>query len=191
MKAKENNVKLKEKKVGKLRFNVIDAFIIILLVACIAVAILRFTIVDEVWANAAGEKYYITFKADSLTYSQLESIVALIDSETSESGDNWVYLADENTKIGNLTEILGQNREKLAFKNADGSIILAPYSENEEDENVTWSLEGIILCYGTYNENNGFLLNNTKYIAANTDMVVRTAFCEFTVTVTDIEKSME
>ena len=191
MKSKENNVKVKEKKAGKLRFNVIDAFIIILLVACIAVAVLRFTIVDEVWADSVGEKYYITFKADSLTYSQLQNIVALIDSEASESGNNWVYLSDGTTKIGNLTEILSQKRETLTFEKSDGSIIIADYAVSELDENVTWTIEGVILCNGTYNENNGFLLNNTQYIAANTDIVVKTAFCEFTMTVIDIEKSME
>ncbi len=184
MKSKENNA-------GKLRFNIIDAFIIVLVVACVAVAILRFTIVDDVWATASGEKYYITFKADSLSYSQLESIVALIDSDSSDSGNNWVYSVDGSTKIGNLTAIEGQNRETLAFESSDGSVILAPYAESEPDENVTWTLTGKILCLGTYNENNGFLLNNTQYISANTDIEVRTAFCEFNLTVIDIQKSME
>ena len=184
MKSKENNA-------GKLRFNVIDAFIIILVVACIVVAVLRFTIVDDVWASASGEKYYITFKADSLSYSQLESIVSLIDSGFSDNGDNWVYFADGSAKIGNLTAIEGQNRETLTFESSDGSTVLAPYSESESDENVTWVLTGKILCLGTYNENNGFLLNNTQYISANTDIAAKTAFCEFNLTVIDIEKSME
>ncbi len=184
MKSKENNA-------GKLRFNIIDAFIIVLVVACIAVAILRFAIVDDVWVNASGEKYYITFKADSLSYSQLESIVALVDSDVSDRGDNWVYFTNENTKMGDLTAIEGQNRETLVFQNSDGSITLAPYAESEPDENVTWTLTGKILCLGKYNENNGFLLNNTHYISANTDISVRTAYCEFNMTIIDIQKSME
>ncbi len=184
-------MKTKENATGKLRFNAIDALIVVLVVACIAVAVLRFTIVDNVWTGASGEKYYITFKADSLSYSQLEAIVSLIDSDASDSENSWVYFADGNTKIGNLTAIEGQNRETLSFENSDGSITLAAYAESEPDESVTWTLTGKILCLGKYNETNGFLLNNTQYISANTTVPVRTAYCEFNITIIDIQKSME
>ena len=184
-------MKNKENAGGRLRFNAIDAFIIVLVVICIAVAVLRFTIIDDVWAGAAGDKYYLTFKVESLSYSQLESIVALIDSDNTESGENWVYFQDGKTKIGNLTSIEGQNRETLKFENSDGTITVAPYDEKEPDENVTWTLTGKILCLGKYNENNGFLLNGNQYIAPNSELLVKTAFCEFNMTVIDIEKSME
>jgi len=182
-------MKSKENSAVRLRFNIIDAFIVILAVACIAVAILRFTIVDEVWANSSGEKYYITFKVDSLSYSQLESIVSLADS--SENGNNWVYFADGSAKIGNLTAVEGLNQETISFENPDGTITLAPYDDLEQEKNITWTVKGKILCLGTYNENSGFLLNNTQYISANTEIAVRTALCEFNMTIIDIEKSME
>ena len=66
-----------------------------------------------------------------------------------------------------------------------------PDYEKEPDENVTWTLTGKILCLGKYNENNGFLLNGSQYIAPNSELLVKTAFCEFNITVIDIEKSME
>ena len=59
----------------------------------------------------------------------------------------------------------------------------------QSEENVTWTVTGTISCSGVYNDTNGFLLNGKLYIASNSELEVFTKYCDFTLTVLDIEEA--
>lgn len=185
------NTAKKEKNIrepGKLRFNVIDALIIVLVLACIAGIVLRFTVLDGMWNSKKLDEYYITFTASELSYEQLQSIVRAADPENSEV--NWIYLADESIKLGTLTAILNQNEEKPVF-NVNGTLVQVDYPEDEADENKTWTVTGTVLCLGSYSASKGFLLNGDYYIGANSEFDVQIRDCDFTITVDNIEAQLQ
>ena len=175
------------KNAKKLRFNAVDILIIFLVVVCIIAAVLRFTVLDDIFENKAEKEYIISFRIDSLTYSQIESI-RLATEETDIEG-NWIYLSDGKTKLGEIIKLGEQNKETLVFVNDKGENITAEYAEGESEENVTWTVTGTISCFGVYNDTNGFLLNGKLYIASNSELEVFTKYCDFTLTVLDIEEA--
>ena len=182
-------MKNSESKSRKLHFNVIDVLIIVLVVACIVAAVLRFTVLDNLFKNNEQKEYTLTFKVDSLTSAQLEAI--LLSADETDTGDNWVYLSDGETKLGELIRLGEQNTETLYFVNEKGETVAAKYSDSdiENDEDVTWTITGTITCYGVYNNTNGFLLNGKQYIAANSELDVRTKYCDFVLSVVSIEEA--
>lgn len=182
------NKEKKTREPGKLRFNVIDLFIVVLVLACIAGIVLRFTVLDGMWNSQKLDEYYITFTASDLSYEQLQSIVQAADPENEDL--NWVYFADNNVKLGTLTSILNQNEEKLEF-NANGTFIYVDYPDEEIDENKTWTVTGTVLCLGTYSERKGFLLNGNQYIGANSEVDVQIKDCDFTIVVDNIEVQLQ
>lgn len=180
MKRSENKDR-NQRKASKFRFNVIDVLVIVLMIACVVGLVLRFTILDNIGTSSSLKEYYITFTAGSLTTAQAELLTKAVDG--ADVGENWVYLDDGQTKLGFLTSINGQNKESLEF-NVNGESIIVDYPESETD--VPWSITGKIVCSGVYSETTGFLLNGTKYIGPNSDITVRTAYCDFTLKVISV-----
>ncbi len=175
------------KSTKKLRFNAIDVLIVFLVIACIVAAVLRFTVLDNIFENNAEKEYIISFKIDSLTYAQIEAI--RLATEESEIGGNWIYLSDGKTKLGEIIKLGEQNKETLTFVNDKGETITAEYAEGENEEDVTWTVTGTIACLGVYNDTNGFLLNGELYLASNSELEVFTKYCDFTLTVLEIEEA--
>jgi len=178
-----------ETKKGKLRINAIDILIIVLVFACITAVILRYTVLDDLWKDNEQKEYVLTFKVDSLTSAQLDSI--RLASEESDVGGNWVYLEDGETKLGKIVKLGEQNKETLCFVNEKGETVTAEYPDTENEEDVTWTVTGTIKCLGVYTDSKGFLLNGNQYIASNSKVNVFTKYCDFSLTVIDIEESSE
>lgn len=184
---------LKEKKTleagKKTRFNVIDALIVVLVLSCIAGVVLRYTVLDDIELSKDQKDFYITFTVSSLSHAQLQKIVEAKDE--AETNGNWVYLSDGKTELGVLTALDEQNRSTVEFVKENGEVVYAQYSENESDDEVLWTITGKILCRGCYSENGSFLLNGKEYLSANMVLDVFTKYCDFTLTITDIEASLE
>ena len=175
-----------ESKNRKLRINAIDILIIVLIFACITAMILRFTVLDNLWQSNEQKEYVLTFKVDSLTSAQLDAII--LASEEADVDGNWVYLDDGKTKLGEIVKLGEQNKETLRFVNENGETVTAEYSESENEEDITWTVTGTINCSGVYTDNKGFLLNGKQYIASNSTFSVFTKYCDFELTVIDIEE---
>ena len=184
--------KTKEKKnneSARFRFNVIDALIIVMVLVCIGGVALRYTVLDKVNIGGEEKDFYITFTVSDISYAQLQHIIQA--KEEMESNDNWVYLSDGATKLGNLTAVGEQNKESFSYKDENGKTENIVYSDSESDENVPWTLTGKILCRGRYSKNGGFLLNGNKFISPNTELEVFMKYCDFTLKIVDISESLE
>ncbi len=181
---------IKQNPAGKPTFNVIDLLIIIVVLACVAGVILRYTVLNDKWNSKNDEVYYITFRADSLSYSAYSTLLA----SSSEQGDNWIYLDDGVTRLGTVSisnsGTLAGVPETLKFRLPDGSEVTASYSESESEDDVTWTLTGKIRCNGSVSQDGGFLLNGKRYIGVNDKLSVYSKYCDFDLTVTGIARSV-
>lgn len=188
MKKVKNNEK-KNTETARFRFNVIDVLIIVMVIVCVGGAFLRYTVLENVNFGGEQKDYYITFTVSDISYSQLQHIVQAKDE--TESNDNWVYLSDGITKLGDLTAVGEQNKESFVYKNDKGETLSVVYSDSEADGDVPWSMTGKILCKGRYSKNGGFLLNGKDFISPNTELDVYMKYCDFTLKIVDISESLE
>ena len=187
---KEKKAKSLKTASGKPTFNVIDVLIIVVVIACVAGVALRYTVLNENWNQKNDEVYYITFRADPLSYSAYSTLLA----SSSEQNDNWIYLDDGITRLGTVSVsnsgTLAGVPETLKFKLSDGSEITASYAGDESENDVTWTLTGKIRCNGSVSQDGGFLLNGKRYIGVNEKLSVYSKYCDFDLTITGIARSV-
>ncbi len=188
---KDKKIKKTGKKAGSAAsFNVVDLLIIVVILACITGVVLRYTVLSDTWSLDGGDVYYITFRADSLSYTAYSTLLVA----SSEQNDNWLYLDDGITELGSLSISNGSSiagmPDNLTYRLADGSELSVPYSSSENDNDVTWTLTGKIMCHGKIAQDGGFLLNGQKYISINDRLTVYSKYCDLDLTVTGIAPSL-
>ena len=157
------------------RFNVIDAVIVILVILCIVSVIYRFDFIDGIGVSDNNEEYQLYFEIENIRNTSVDFLV---------SGDT-VRNSKTNDKIGVLDEIL-LTTPALAAYNKNGEEIFYP-EISEENEETRYYVTGYITVSGRMTEN-GFLLNGSTYIAANSELAVATENIETTIKVLEINK---
>ncbi len=193
MKSEKSNAS-KENVVSKkapARFNAIDFLIIMLVLLCICVIVVRFTVLDDIWTTRNLQEYELTFTASDLTYAQCVAISNAVQDNSGER--SWIFLSDGETKLGELkmTNDYMQNRDTVIFEKEDGSIASVIPDETIADEDVRWSVTATVICQGKYDYDSGFLLGGKQYIAPNTELSVRIVDCDFKMMVVNIEELIE
>ena len=174
----KNRKRTKEEKRERPHFNVIDAFIVILLIAIVAGVYFRFNIIDLLKASAPDEKYAVSYSIEDVRYTTPSYIN--VDDEVYFSADGkfmgTIISASENQDALNITPASKE------FVGADGKIQEVFYPE---DTRV--SATGRILCVGSYDSAVGFCIDGSTYIAAGQTINVYTERVSLTVTITSIE----
>lgn len=181
----------KKSQSDKRRFNSIDLLIILLIVACIGVLVVRYTLLDNVYTTRNLDEYEMTFTASSLSYAQSRAIFNALSEDTTDN--DWVYFSDGVTKIGNvkMTNDFKQDREKVTFTKSDGSVVTVNYDKNASDDEVKWNIRATLSCRGRMTEKNEFLLNGKTYIAPNDEINVYLRDCDLTIRVVKISPALE
>lgn len=178
----KNKKRTKEEKRERPHFNVIDALILILLVAVAAGVYFRFNIIDLLKTSSADEKYAVSYSIENVRYTTPSYIN--VNDEVYFSADGklmgTVISASENQGALNITPA------SKDFVSADGKIEEVFYPE---DTRV--SATGRILCVGSYDSSVGFCIDGTKYISPGQTVEIYTDFVTLTVTVTAIEPYVE
>ena len=189
----ENIEKMTEAtKSKKIRFNVVDVIIIVVVVACIIGIVLRFALTKTYQDQNFGE-YWVTFQAEGLSYSQLIGIEQALDEGT--TGGNFVSFAAKNEGIGNLyaitdSELLyieSHNGDRINFEIGENEVKTVGSDDSWKDASV-WYIKGTIICKGEYASDKSFMLNGTTYIASNSTIDVTTKYSEFTLKILNIEE---
>ena len=162
-------------------FNVIDAFIIIVLIAAVLGIYLRFNFVDHITSNEQLEKYNVSFSVENIRYTTPTYV---------NVGDK-VYFDDTGELFGVLiSESDNQSVFNIApasefFVDSNGSAVEVFYP----DEESRISAKGRIECDGMYTEDGGFCAYGTRYIAPGQVIKIRTELVTLNVTVTSIDKA--
>lgn len=162
MKNKENNIK--EKALP--RFGVLDAVIILLVIAAVCGIYFRYSIMDMIAAKRNIKDYTIEFSIDNINSSTTRFI---------EENDEFRF-ASSNERIGTLIKdpdsmsdsVLRVTPASEIF-NRDGQIAEVFYPEDTRVD-----ANGIIKCRGTYSDNGIFLVNGSVSLSSGEVVAVHT-----------------
>ena len=178
--AKEKKVRSKR---NRSRFNMLDAFIIILVIAAVVGVYFRYSIIDFLKSDMNTEKYVISFSIDDVRYTTPNYM---------QVGDEFYFAAD-GALLGTL---LGEseNQEALSimpaskeFVDSKGAIKKVFYPNSES--RVT--AKGKLLCDGGYDSNGGFFINKNTYLSAGQILSVRTDTVSVSIRILSIEPYTE
>lgn len=196
----------KNKSQKKFKINVFDILIIILVLACIAGIVIRYTVLEKIDEASAFDAYNVYFSVSAITNSEVEALNNTLREEA--NGESWVFLSDGTTKVGDMikdknqhNEMLSPNPSQIEMKDENGKTVLVPYSaensaigenkEIHENRHIRYDIENIlIVCEGFYSSETGsFLLNGSMNIAPGSVIEVQTKYGDFSLKVTSIEKA--
>ncbi len=177
----------------KFKFTVFDLLIILLIVACIAGIIVRPLIQEAIKKATSQEEYYVYFEALGVSY---DATIALESTHDESDGENWVYLRDGVTKVGNMTKGEGSTSENLPVTVADvyvkdenGKTVRVDYADSEKDKNkIKYDVKDILIVGEGFisSESGHFLLGGKLDIAPGTILEVQTKYGDFSLKVTSI-----
>lgn len=161
------------KKKGK--FNAIDAFIILLVIACILSVVYRYLMLEEISVDATLKEYVIHFKVGEVSGTSLKYFKA---------GDTFRIKSSE-MRLGTLDGIQ-QHVPAVGAYNKNGSKIYYPQLEDETIYNTSYySAVGYVTVKGKMTDE-GFLLNGSLYLTANDELQVVSEHIETTIKVVSI-----
>lgn len=177
---KETQKPTKTRKLPK--FGVLDA-VIILLVIAIAVGIyFRYSFFDTLTSMQNMKEGYVTFKTDKITTNV---------SREMNDGDA-IYFKSDGSNFGNLAikseeitmVIQEQPATSTVFK--DGKTYADIQYPQGMDDSLIYGI-GNIKCNCSVSEDGSFLLNGTTYISPGQTYTVCTEKVTVNITITDIE----
>lgn len=169
----------------KMRFNILDAVILLLIVLCIVGFCFRYTITDSLGLGEELQDYRVRFEVTDERFILPD---LLFKGET-------LYYADGTvagtlmgvSEYSNVNSLVAGNDTLLVtpattYVNDGGNIIRAEYPDGS-----MINAEGAFKCQGGYGDKGYFLLGGEKYIAVGQTLTLYTDTVKLTVTVTQIE----
>ncbi len=140
------------------RFGVLDAVIIIIVIAAICGIYFRYNIIDMISAKRNIKEYTVEFSIDNINYSTTRFI-----QENDE-----IRFASDNERFGTLIKdsegisdnVLSITPASETFT-ANGHVFPVFYPEDTRVDAI-----GIMRCEGTYSDNGIFLVNGSRSISS-------------------------
>ena len=157
---------------SRMRLNIIDFLIIIVLIGALAGIAMRFGLVERV-TNQAG-----------LTEARISFLVRDINEDSLDyfgSGDTF-YDKEHDCVFGNLET--KQFMYSEAFVTNENGDIIKAFSENGR-----YDVRGTMIGSGTFTDD-GFLLGGINYLAPGSTIHVQSRDLDFILTVTAVEKAV-
>lgn len=167
---------------SKAHFNVIDAVVIVLVIAIGLGIFFRARIVDKLWAESKMGDYVISFSIEDIRYS----------TPTYMNVDDKVYFADGEllgTLMSESDNVNALNITPCAkyFTDNNGNIVEVFYPDSESRVDV----KGKIQCKGYYDDEGGFSIDGRHYIAPSQNIEVKTELVSVSINIMSIEPLAE
>ena len=168
---------------GKAHCNVIDAVVIVLVIAIGLGIFFRARIVDKLWAESRMGDYVISFSIEDIRYS----------TPTYMNVDDKVYFADDGELLGTLVSesdnvnALNITPSAKYFADINGNMVEVFYPDSESRVDV----KGKIQCQGYYDEDGGFSIDGRHYIAPSQNIGVKTELVTVNINIMSIEPLAE
>ncbi len=160
-------MKGEKKKGGKLRFNIIDFLIIVIVLGCIAGAVIRYNIIDRIVLDT---------KRDEVKISFLVSGISPQIAEAMKEGDEY-YISGASYTIGRLSKpTVGP--AQIIDENEEGRPVAS-------EDNTLRDVRGSFTSYGVLNED-GFFLAGTMFLAPGKTLTVESKSATFSLIITEI-----
>lgn len=156
----------------KIKFGVLDAVVIIAVIALIAALVFRFTTDKRLFAYET-EKYTVTIKACGLQYTTMDVM----------SSNETVYLED-GTLLGTFTHAPTVTPMLEYSMTSSGDLVASYYPDNTLVDMVT-EIECELIA------NDGMVMTkNGIHIAVGVVLEVHTQMVDFTMEITDVQKNI-
>lgn len=161
---------------NKLRFNGIDLLIIIAFIGCIVGLVLRYQLVDIIRNSGNENNALISFRVADIQNASKDYFA---------EGDKFFAVEGGNTamKFGTLKNKITWSPAEVYNFDDEGNYVLS-----SKDDRI--DVRGTVIASGLFSDE-GFLLNNTKYIAPGSELSIQSNKIEITITVTDISQYKE
>ena len=160
-------------------FNVIDAVIVILVLAALVGVYFRYHIIDYLTQAGSKSDYYVSFTVEDVRYTTPYYIEM----------DDIFYLSSNGDELGSFAGG-GENQSEpvitFATKtvtDSKGIIHEIPYPHEQSRVDIS----GRLLCRGTFSEDTGFCLDGKTYIGSGEYISVYSEKVTFTLRVVSIE----
>lgn len=157
-------------EVKKSRFNIFDALIILVVLACIAAIIARYYFISS---DSLDEQVSVEFIVPGVMDSTAQAMTDAIKSGTV------IYLSDGDQTIGFIQSIYSES-SKVYATNAVGDIERVNHPSEMD-------IKGVAVLYGTSGKS-GFLIGGNKLATVSDVVFVYTTDIEFAMTVTSISE---
>ena len=164
---------------NKAHFNVIDAIIILLVIAIGAGIFFRSYIVEKLWASSKTDDYVISFSIEDIRYT----------TPTYMNVGDKVYFSDNGEFFGTLlsesenVNALNITPASKFFTDPAGNVVEVFYPDAESRVDV----KGRIHCQGYYGEDGGFSIDGRHYLAPGQSILVNTELVSVTINIMSIE----
>ncbi len=163
----------KEKRRSERRFNIIDLFIIILVLLCVVGVYFRSRIAEWVGIEKSLEEYSICFEVSEIRYTSGKYIAA----------GNEVYIQGSGIYLGTIEGNCTILPAEMYVENSNGDQIAVNYPKDTRVD-----VSGQISCMGI-TKSDGFYLGGTYSLSPGTTVNVYTEMLNFSFTITDIIKN--
>ncbi len=185
MKNKEKQVNTSEEKVRKFpKFYILDAVIIVVLLAIFLGVYFRYNVFEKFSSLNAKTEVQITFSIKNISSTTISEYYVKINDEIRFEGDGAAFgtliEVDENLK-----NALKPTPASEIFMD-NGQIITVPYPQEREEKRQ--DAVGKIKCMGAFSDDGAFMLDGSKQICAGESYKVCTEKVTFVITVTAIQK---
>ncbi|MBQ7380500.1 MAG: DUF4330 family protein [Clostridia bacterium] len=166
--------KIYSKKNGSgIGLNLIDFVVILLVLICLASAIIRIRRVDLFNQGDDLEQHEIYFSVTDISYTSEDALVI---------GDTFT-LSDNKTVLGTLQSVDSVLPSTLYVSDIDGNVLSVNYPESTRID-----VTGTVLSLGKMTDS-GYLLGGTTYIAPGRAYTVQSEHMDFTLKILDIEEN--
>lgn len=163
------------------KFNVIDAIIIIIVIACLAGVFFRLFINKN---DASLEHYTVTFTASGLTQDEIGMIAVDAEIYVTENGLRKVIGVVADNNIESVSDIFKIERDYLLVKDENGN-----YTEAYYPEGTKYTIEGKINVNGSYVADEGFSTASGVKLSPGMTVIVHTETVDLEITVSEIAKN--
>lgn len=170
------NSETKTKK--NVRFSVLDAVIILVIIIAVVGVYFRYSILDFFTGAQNLEKYTVSYSIENIRYTTVNFI---------NIGDT-VYFVSDGEEFGTLTNV-SENMGAVSytpaseyFTKSNGEIVKVMYPNNQSRVDA----QGRLNCIGRYSDEGGFLVNGSTYIASGQYIDVQTEYVSVTIRIDEI-----
>jgi len=159
-------------KASARKFNIIDVFLIILVVLCVLGVYFRAQVAEWIGIENKVEEYKLGFKISTVRYTSGKYLQA----------GNEVYFDGGNVLIGTIDGNCITLPASAYVDGPDGAPVKVNYPKDTYVD-----ISGTIKCEGLMKED-GFYLGGTYVLSPGSTVSVRTEMLNFTIIVTEISK---
>ena len=162
------------------KFGILDAVILLLLIAAVVGIYFRYNIMDTITKNKNLQEYAVTFSVKEIRYTTPNYVSVGDKVYFADSGDLFGTLLPESDSMSEIALSVTPSSEYFVD---DGQIVEVFYPNNESRVDA----RGRIQCKGSLADNGGFLLDGSVSLAPGQKVNIRTDSVTISVEILKIE----